>query len=61
MTCVTKTSDRGTDNLFPNLLFRAPFPEKPNQVWAGDITFIPTAKCWLYLAVVKVPGNGCIL
>ena len=26
--------------------------EKPNTVWAGDITYIPTAQGWLYLAVV---------
>lgn len=24
----------------------------PNRVWAGDITYIPTAEGWLYLAVV---------
>jgi putative transposase len=23
-----------------------------NQAWAGDITYIPTAQGWLYLAVV---------
>ncbi len=27
-------------------------PETINSVWAGDITFIPTSKGWLYLAVV---------
>jgi transposase InsO family protein len=26
--------------------------EKPNTVWAGDITYISTAQGWLYLAVV---------
>lgn len=26
--------------------------EQPNQVWASDITYIPTAEGWLYLAVV---------
>lgn len=36
----------------PNLLQRNFFPEKPNQVWAGDITYIWTAAGWLYLAVV---------
>ncbi len=29
-----------------------PLPEKPNRVWAGDITFIPTAAGWIYLAVI---------
>ena len=27
-------------------------PQQPNQVWAGDITFIPCGEKWLYLAVV---------
>ena len=26
--------------------------KKPNQVWVSDITYIPTAEGWLYLAVV---------
>lgn len=26
--------------------------EETNRAWAGDITFIPTARGWLYLAVV---------
>ena len=29
--------------------FRA---ERPNQVWLADITYVPTAEGWLYLAVV---------
>ena len=36
----------------PNLLQRDFSPEKPDQVWAGDITYIWTAAGWLYLAVV---------
>jgi len=27
-------------------------PFYPNEVWAGDITFIPTREGWLYLAIV---------
>jgi transposase InsO family protein len=27
-------------------------PALPDQVWAGDITFIPTAGGWIYLAVI---------
>lgn len=26
--------------------------ENPNQAWAGDITYIPTAEGWLYLATI---------
>ena len=62
-TCVPKTSDGRADqpapNLLPtcsqpapNLLLDQPMPAKPDLVWAGDITFIPTSAGWLYLAVV---------
>ena len=51
-TYVPKTSDGRADKPSPNLLLDQPLPGKPNQVWAGDITFIPTANGWIYLAVV---------
>ena len=51
-TYVPKTSDGRADKPSPNLLLGQPLPELPNQVWAGDITFIPTANGWIYLAVV---------
>ena len=51
-TYVPKTSDGRADKPAPNLLLGQPLPAKPDPVWAGDITFIPTAAGWLYLAVV---------
>jgi putative transposase len=51
-TYVPKTSDGRADKPSPNLLLDQPLPQKPDQVWAGDITFIPTSAGWLYLAVV---------
>jgi putative transposase len=36
----------------PNLLQQDFTAERPNQKWTGDITYIPTAEGWLYLAVV---------
>lgn len=36
----------------PNLLGRNFRPDKPNMVWASDITYIKTMEGWLYLAVV---------
>lgn len=36
----------------PNLLGRQFNVEKPNIVWASDLTYIWTAEGWLYLAVV---------
>ncbi len=47
-----KTSDGRADRPSLNLLLDQPFPATPNAVWAGDITYIPTGKGWLYLAVV---------
>ena len=49
---VPKTSDGRADCPSPNLLLEAPLPAQINQVFAGDITFIPTSAGWLYLAVV---------
>jgi putative transposase len=49
---VPKTSDGRADRPSLNLLLDQPLPQTPNAVWAGDITYIPTGKGWLYLAVV---------
>lgn len=51
-TYVPKTSDGRADKPSPNLLLDQPLPARPDQVWAGDITFIPTSAGWLYLAVI---------
>ena len=49
---VPRTSDGRADAPSPNRLLDHPLPTQPNRVWAGHITFIPTAAGWLYLAVV---------
>jgi putative transposase len=36
----------------PNLLNRDFQAERPNEKWGSDITYIPTAEGWLYLAAV---------
>jgi len=36
-----------------NLLDRQFDPDRPNAAWSADITYIPTADGWLYLAVVE--------
>jgi putative transposase len=36
-----------------NVLGRQFDPSGPNQAWVADITYIPTAEGWLYLAVVE--------
>lgn len=49
---VPRTSDGRADKPSENLLLNQPLPDRPNAVWTGDITFIPTKSGWLYLAVV---------
>jgi putative transposase len=34
----------------PNWLSRIPKPDRPGQVWLGDITYIQTEEGWLYLS-----------
>lgn len=49
---IPRTSDGKASRPSPNLLADQPAPSEINQVWAGDITHIPTSKGWRYLAVV---------
>jgi putative transposase len=36
----------------PNLLLSRPAPERADEVWVADITYVPTAQGWLFLAAV---------
>ena len=47
------TNSKHKNPIAPNLLMRDFKAQKPNTVWVGDITYIPTGEGWLYLAVVK--------
>ena len=47
----TTDSDH-TFNIAPNLLGRDFTADRPNQKWAGDISYIWTRESWLYLAVI---------
>lgn len=47
------TNSNHSHPIAPNLLQRNFSFDHPNQAWVGDITYIPTADGWLYLAIVK--------
>lgn len=50
---VPRTTDSAHDEpIAPNRLTERAAPDGPNQVWLQDITYIPTAQGWLYLALV---------
>ncbi len=36
----------------PDLVQRRFQTDQPNQLWVPDLTYIPTAEGWLYLAVI---------
>ncbi len=49
---VCTTDSKHTRPIAENLLNRSFEVARPNHVWVGDITYIPTAEGWLYLATV---------
>jgi transposase InsO family protein len=50
---VPRTTDSDHDQpIAPNRLAERPAPTGPNQVWLQDITYVPTAQGWMYLALV---------
>jgi putative transposase len=50
---VRTTDSRHRLPVAANVLARAFDPAGPNAAWSADITYIPTAEGWLYLAVVE--------
>jgi putative transposase len=49
---VRTTDSRHELPIAPNLVARDFTAKAPNRVWLADITYIPTAQGWLYLAAV---------
>lgn len=58
---VPTTSDGKASAPSPNLLADQPVPEKPNEVWTGDITYIRGDDKWYYLALVMDLGSRRII
>src|SRR5215208_3834246 len=55
---VPRTTDSRHDlPVAPNLLARNFVAERPDQVWLADVSYIPTAEGWLYLAAIKDMGT----
>ena len=63
---VRTTDSRHSHPVAENILDRAFEPDGPNMAWSADITYIPTADGWLYLAVVedlfsrRIVGEGLL-
>jgi putative transposase len=58
LVCKTKRKFKATTDskhgrpVAPNVLERKFTVDKPNRYWVGDISYVPTAEGWLYLATV---------
>jgi len=48
----TAQGTHGAEPVAPNLLLGRPAPTKPDEVWVADITYVPTAEGWLFVAAV---------
>ena len=46
------TKRKHSDIVSPNLVNQCFSPTQPDDVWAGDITYLRTSEGWLYLAIV---------
>jgi transposase InsO family protein len=49
---VVTTDSKHNLAIAPDLVQRRFNPDAPNQLWSGDITYIPTDEGWVYLAAV---------
>ena len=49
---VCTTNSNHDQPVAPNLLLGRPTPTRTDEVWVADITYLPTAEGWLFLAAV---------
>lgn len=48
--CTTRAAH--PERFAPDLVERAFVAERPDALWVADVTYVPTAEGWLYLAIV---------
>jgi putative transposase len=59
---VPRTTDgRHGRPVAPNALAREFYPDKADTAWSADITYVPTAEGWLYLATVIDPCSRKVI
>jgi hypothetical protein len=56
---VRTTDSRHSLPIAPNLIDRNFTTETPNRIWLADMTYIPTAQGWLYLAAIMDLFSRC--
>jgi putative transposase len=49
---VQTTNSNHTEPVAPNRLAQGPTPQRPNQIWAADITYVDTEQGWVYVAAI---------
>ena len=49
---VRTTNSAHDEPIAPNLLLGRPAPTRTDEVWVADITYVPTADGWLFVAAV---------
>jgi transposase InsO family protein len=49
---ICTTHSKHDQPIAPNLLRGRAAPRRPNEVWVADITYVPTAQGWLFLAAI---------
>ena len=49
---VCTTQSEHDQPVAPNRLLGRAAPSRPNEVWVADITYVPTAEGWLYVAAI---------
>jgi putative transposase len=58
---VVTTYSEHSEAIAPNLLERCFAVGEPDRAWVADITYVPTAEGWLYLAIVLDVGSRRIV